>query len=187
MNKFAKVTALTGAIVAAVLLTGAVANGTASASPPVTVTVSAAPNAAKVSDLLARLASGQNPRPSDKRTVTFVLDSTERYARYKKCGFDSRGNELSPEGHLNEAHLYGQTLDGIGTAKTRASARAKLSYFNGLCYFLTSGKDVAYPRNARQGAVRRVALALSKMTGTTIELRDSNGKLVGVYRWSNKW
>lgn len=190
MNKL--LITLTGLVAACVLLGLAAANvATADASTRDKLTIEPVynPSVAKVRALLARYASGQHARKQDADVALFVLDFTERYAHTSKarCGFDARGVEINADGHWYEADLVGKTMKDIGDARSQASAKFKLSYHNGLCYLRTSGQDVYSQQQAFAGATRRTALALSKMLGETVELRDNTGKVVGVYRWSNKW
>ena len=194
MSKFKIVTAITGSLVAGVLLGAALfGGGQAAASERDALKVTAqpvAPSDDRISSAIARLVRGENLGKGDKDLVAWALDSTRGYARAKKCAMTrfSGGEQLSAEGEWYEADLVGKTLEGIGTNSTRASARLKLSYHNGVCYLKASGKGVTSEKLARNGAVRRLALAYSKKTGQTVALTTVDGKrTIGVYRWSKKW
>jgi hypothetical protein len=171
---------LIGLVTGAAILAGFAAVASANAGADVT--------ADQVQNLLGRYASGLEARPSDARTVAFVIDSTERYGLSKaRCGFNSSGARISADGEWYEADLYGKTMRDIGSRSEQLRAKNKLSYYLGLCYLKTSGQSIFVKRQALAGATRRTALALSKMLNQPVELRDPNGKSIGVYRWSNKW
>lgn len=178
-----KATIFASVLSAGTLIAFAISLTFAGASADVTVTSS--PNEAAVSDLFRRLAVGEKPGKGDAGTVRFILDSTEGLAKAKRCGFTSTDVRLTKDGEWHEADLWGKTR--YGSASEKRSAALKYSRHLGFCYLtVAKGKGVSEPRMAFQGAVARAGYALSKMSGTTIELRK-NGKVAGVYRWSAKW
>lgn len=149
------------------------------------VTVVSGPSEADVSDLFRRLAVGQAPGKGDAATVRFILDSTEGLAKAKRCGFTSTDVRLSKDGEWHEADMWGKTR--YGSASERRAGALKYSRHLGFCYLtVKKGNGVTEPRPALAGALQRAGYALSKMTGTVVELRK-NGKVAGTYRWSAKW
>ena len=141
------------------------------------------PSVADVTELLTRLVNGRDARRSDLPTVRFVLDSTEDRAKRYPCGFNSSGNLLSERGDEHEAQMIGD-VKYAHDARAKRSAEAKLSRHMGFCYLVDSTTVSGVAKNAsaaRSGAVKRVALALSKMSGGAVTVVNGNKRTV--YSW----
>lgn len=178
-------TSIFATVVAAAALIGISLSGVILGTASADVTVTTGPGEAEVSDLFRRLAVGQAPGKGDAATVRFILDSTEGLAKAKRCGFTSTDVRLSKDGEWHEADMWGKTR--YGNASERRAGALKYSRHLGFCYLtVKKGNGVTEPRPALAGALQRAGYALSKMTGTVVELRK-NGKLAGTYRWSAKW
>lgn len=138
--------------------------------------------AKQVEALLSRYVNEKEARRSDLAVVRFVLDSTNDAALEQPCGFDRNGNLLSAEGDQAEADMVGK-VTYAPTASERAAAERKLSKHMGFCYLgvSTSVGGVTKIESARTGAVKRIALALSKLAGNPVKIVD--GKRSVTYNW----
>lgn len=166
--------AVTGVLVAA--------NTPASAAPRQVITVRTGVTDGQVFDLLTRFVNGHDARKSDLKVVRYVLDSTRDRALTEPCGFDRKGNQLSEAGDHAEAVMVGEIMYAPN-ASAKRSAQRKLSKHMGFCYLAvtTDIGGVSDAKAARVGAVKRIALALSKMSGNVVAVQD--GKKVTTYAW----
>lgn len=168
--------AITGVLVAA--------NVPANASPRQVITVRTGVSDRQVFDLLTRYVNGHDARRSDLKVVRFVLDSTVSRARTYPCGFGADGNLLSAKGDLHEAQLIGE-VENAPSAKEKDVAEKKFARHMGFCYLANEATAAPgskqYTSSMRAGAVKRIALALSKMSGDAVAIQD--GRKVTTYVW----
>lgn len=168
----------------AAVTTGVIASQAANAETTErpTITIGNPVNAARVEALLVRYVNGRDARKSDLAVVNYVLDSTNDAALEEPCGFNRFGNEISKEGDQAEAQMVGDVMYAH-SPKEKAAYQRKLSKHMGFCYLAvtTDVGGVTHVNAARSGAVKRIALALSKMTGEPVAIVDGTRRTT--YNW----